>query len=168
MALCYDNIVSNYSTTEVFGPGTHFIGVARQFVRIKQAPTMVRLDSKTYTSDYFRLDFKLIVTYQLPTTDFTSVDNFYINFGDNSEQIISAIINKKVASVLSEYPSTTYKNASYNAFDLESYVDTKLTNVFQYELGVPLQLQVLIESLVVEGASSSVEAIDRQVENGLL
>lgn len=43
IALCYDNIISNYSSTEVFGPGNHFIGVARQFIRIRQGPIMVNV-----------------------------------------------------------------------------------------------------------------------------
>lgn len=115
VALMYDNIIANYSSTEVFGPGNHFIGLARQFIRIKQGPIMVRVDGDTYTSDYFRLNCKIIVNYQFSSlSDFNTISKFYINFGDNYEQTIEAIINKKVLSLLSEYPSSFYKSSTYN------------------------------------------------------
>lgn len=85
VALCYDNIVSNYSSTEVFGPGNHFIGLARQFIRIRQGPIMVNINGVTYTSDYFRLNSKIIVNYQLSSpNDFNAINSFYLNFGDKS------------------------------------------------------------------------------------
>ena len=82
IALSYDNIIANYSSAAVYGPGMHFIGVARKFIRIREIPTIVDLDIKTYTSDYFKLNSKIIATYQLSSTqDFATVSNFYINFG---------------------------------------------------------------------------------------
>ena len=46
---------------------------------------MVNAQGSTYTSDYFRLNTKITVNYQLPSTnDFNSINNFYLNFGDNS------------------------------------------------------------------------------------
>lgn len=46
---------------------------------------MVNVEGLTYTSDYFRLNTKITVNYQLSSpNDFNSVSNFYLNFGDNS------------------------------------------------------------------------------------
>jgi hypothetical protein len=82
IALSYDNIIANYSSALVYQPGMHFIGVARSFIRIRQSPTILKIDAQTYTSDYFRLNSKFVVTYQIKNaTNFTNVDNFYINFG---------------------------------------------------------------------------------------
>lgn len=44
IALSYDNIIANYSSAEVFGPGLYFIGVARNFIRIRQIPTIINAD----------------------------------------------------------------------------------------------------------------------------
>lgn len=85
IALSYDNIIANYSSPEVYQPGMHFIGVARSFIRIKQSPTILKIDAQTYTSDYFRLNSKFVVTYQIQNaTTFAALDNFYINFGENA------------------------------------------------------------------------------------
>ena len=65
IALSYDNIIANYSSADVYQPGMHFIGVARSFIKIRQSPTILRVDAQTYTSDYFRLNSKFIVTYQI-------------------------------------------------------------------------------------------------------
>jgi hypothetical protein len=65
IALSYDTIIANYSSPEVYQPGMHFIGVARSFIRIRQSPTILKINAQTYTSDYFRLNSKFIVTYQI-------------------------------------------------------------------------------------------------------
>lgn len=80
---------------------------------------MVNVQGSTYTSDYFKLNTKIIVNYQLPSpNDFNSVSSFYENFGDQSENTIQSIINKKTLAILSEYPSTFFKNSTYNSTDL--------------------------------------------------
>ena len=82
VALAYDNILANYSSTAVYEPGMHFIGVARSFIRIKQSPTLLNVEVQTYTSDYFRLNSRIVVSYQIQNSrDFSALDNFYINFG---------------------------------------------------------------------------------------
>ena len=59
------------------------------------------------------------------------VDGFWVSYGERAEEVIGAIVEKKIVSVLSQYSSTFYKS-SFNSTDLQATIDTLLTNIFAY------------------------------------